>query len=64
MSEQEIQERIAAGWHVEPPTLELIERDYDSPQRKRFVRSNQQLRSLLNSECRRYKSVDFIPPSY
>jgi len=49
MSEQEIQERIAAGWHVEPPTLELIERDYDSPQRKRFVRSQQQLVSLLRS---------------
>ena len=52
MSEQEIQERIAAGWHVEPPTLELIERDYDSPQRKRFVRSQQQLVSLLKTQTR------------
>ena len=54
MSEQEIQERIAAGWHVEPPTLELIERDYDSPQRKRFVRSQQQLVSLLKTQTRHH----------
>ncbi|WP_415399818.1 hypothetical protein [Synechococcus sp. W4D4] len=55
MSEQEIQERIAAGWHVEPPTLELIERDYDSPQRKRFVRSQQQLKFLFTAKVDRFQ---------
>ena len=49
MSIEEADERLAARWHVEPPLLELIEGDYDSAQRKRFVRSQQQLVSLLRS---------------
>jgi len=31
-------ERIEAGWHVKPGFLELLERDYDSAQRKRYLR--------------------------
>ena len=49
MGIEEAHRRLAAGWHVEPPLLELIEGDYDSAQRKRFVRSQQQLVSLLRS---------------
>jgi len=32
-------ERIEAGWHVKPGFLELLERDYDSAQRKRYLRT-------------------------
>ena len=49
MSIEEADERLAARWQIEPPLLELIEGDYDSAQRKRFVRSQQQLVSLLRS---------------
>lgn len=49
MNFEEANERLRSGWHVEPPLLELIEGDYDSAQRKRFVRSQQQLVSLLQS---------------
>ncbi len=31
-------------------TLEVIEGDYDSPQRRRFVRSHQQLVSLIKTQ--------------
>jgi hypothetical protein len=39
------------GWFVEPPLLELIEGDYDSAQRKRFLRAEQQdrLHSLMQA---------------
>ena len=43
----EAQERLRSGWHVEPPLLELIEGDYDSAQRKRFLRAAQ--KDLLHS---------------
>ena len=45
----EAQERLRSGWHVEPPLLELIEGDYGSAQRKRFVRSQQQLQASESS---------------
>ena len=42
MNLKEANERLRSGWHVEPPLLELIEGDYDSAQRKRFLRAAQQ----------------------
>ena len=39
MTHEEAEERLRSGWHVEPPLLELIEGDYDSAQRKRFLRA-------------------------
>ena len=54
MNFEEANERLRSGWHVDPPLLELIERDYDSPQRKRFVRSQQQLVSLLKTQSRHH----------
>ena len=51
MNHEEAEERLRSGWHVEPPLLDLIERDYDSPQRKRFVRSEKaRLCSLLERQ--------------
>ena len=44
---EETDERLQSGWHFEPPLLELIEQDHDSPQRKRFVRSQQQLEGSI-----------------
>ena len=41
MTHEEAEERLRSGWHVEPPLLELIEGDYDSAQRKRFLRAAQ-----------------------
>ena len=41
MGIEEAHRRLAAGWQVEPPLLELIEGDYDSAQRKRFIRAAQ-----------------------
>ena len=35
MGIEEAHMRLAAGWRVEPPLLELIEGDYDSTQCKR-----------------------------
>ena len=48
---------MKSGWHVEPPLLELIEGDYDSAQRKRFVRSQQQLVSLLKTQTRHRRQL-------
>ncbi len=31
-------ERIEAGWHVKPGYIERLERDYDSAQRKQYLR--------------------------
>ena len=47
MTHEEAEERLRSGWHVESPLLELIEGDYDSAQRKRFIRYQQQLRPAL-----------------
>lgn len=49
MTHEEAEERLRSGWFVEPPLLELIEGDYDSAQRKRFLRYAQQdcLHSLM-----------------
>jgi len=51
MDIEEADERLAAGWHVEPPLLELIEGDYDSAQRKRFIRATEKdrLHSLMKA---------------
>ena len=54
MSIEEADKRLAARWHIEPPLLELIEGDYDSAQRKRFVRSQQYLVSLLKTQPRHH----------
>ncbi len=43
MDREEACTRLRAGWEVEPHLLELIEGDYDSPQRKRFIRGQQKL---------------------
>ena len=51
MTHEEAEERLRSGWFVEPPLLELIEGDYDSAQRKRFVRSQQQLKSLVQAKA-------------
>jgi hypothetical protein len=43
-------ERIEAGWHVKPGFLELLERDYDSAQRKRYLRTeHERIASLLRT---------------
>jgi len=40
--------RICAGWHVKPGYIELLERDYESAQRKRYLRSeHERLSGLL-----------------
>ena len=51
MTYEEAEERLRSGWNVEPPLLELIEGDYDSAQRKRFVRAAEKdrLHSLMNA---------------
>ena len=60
MGIEEAHRRLAAGWHVEPPLLELIEGDYDSAQRKRFIRAAQNEGALLNASCpKRSALVDF-----
>lgn len=41
MDREEAYTRLRAGWEVDPHLLELIEGDYDSPQRKRFIRGHQ-----------------------
>jgi len=41
-------ERIEAGWHVDPDYIELLERDIDSGQRKRFLRSEQERADSLH----------------
>ena len=43
MDREEACTRLRAGWEVEPHLLELIEGDYDSPQRQRFIRGQQKL---------------------
>ena len=52
MNFKEANERLRSGWHVEPPLLELIEGDYDSAQRKRFIRAaqNERLYSMLHAQ--------------
>ena len=52
MGIEEAHMRLAAGWHVEPPLLELIEGDYDSAQCKRFIRAaqNEGLYSMLHAQ--------------
>ena len=45
MTAEEAQERLQAGWNVEASTLELIEGDFDSAQRKRFIRATEKDRS-------------------
>ena len=52
MGIEEAHRRLAAGWHVEPPLLKLIEGDYDSAQRKRFIRASQNegLYSMLHAQ--------------
>ena len=51
MNLEEANERLRSGWHVEPPLLELIEGDYDSAQRKRFIRATEKdrLHSLMKA---------------
>jgi len=51
MTAEEAEERLQAGWNVEASTLELIEGDYDSAQRKRFLRAAQKdrLHSLMKA---------------
>ena len=51
MNFEEANERLRSGWHVESPLLELIEGDYDSAQRKRFLRAAQKdrLHSLMKA---------------
>jgi hypothetical protein len=45
-------ERIEAGWHVKPGFLELLERDYDSAQRKRYLRTeHERIVSLLRTRA-------------
>jgi hypothetical protein len=39
MSFDEVHERFCAGWHVPSSYTELLELDYDSAQRKRYLRS-------------------------
>ena len=41
MDREEACTRLRAGWEVDPHLLELIEGDYDSPQRQRFIRGQQ-----------------------
>ena len=55
MNFEEANERLRSGWHVEPPLQELIEGDYDSPQRKRFLRAahKERLHSLLHARTNR-----------
>jgi len=43
MDREEACTRLRAGWEVDPHLLELIEGDYDSPQRQRFIRGQQKL---------------------
>ena len=61
-----VPERLWPRWglFVEPPLLELIEGDYDSAQRKRFVRSQQKdrLNSLLPETPRRSSSRRSVLP--
>lgn len=41
MTHEEAEEKLRSVWFVEPPLLELIEGDYDSAQRKRYLRAAQ-----------------------
>ena len=45
---EEAEERLGAGWYVPQGYIELLEADYDSAQRKRYLRcQHERLRSLL-----------------
>ena len=58
MTHEEAEERLRSGWFVEPPLLELIEGDYDSAQRKRFLRAAQKDR--LHTLMQKRKSLSQI----
>jgi hypothetical protein len=49
-------ERIEAGWHVKPGFLELLERDYDSAQRKRYLRTEHE----WIARCCEHRSIETI----
>ena len=55
MTADEAEERLQAGWNVEASTLELIESDYDSPQRKRWMYQlrRDRLHSLMKAQRER-----------